>query len=162
MLRSFLGDIGPRSGPPKSIEPSLRNPRKCDDKCSRTFAHSIMMARLVSVFAIHHAKRVAALLIQMCCQSHVRYWHSQQTFQSRRGGSANLIHDCRFGIGAFVAIENSFLLVEVIGWLDVRQKHWQPAHWTRSPANWRNIRSLHGASLLHTGGSANGLSVTDA
>ena len=39
-----------------------------------------MIARLVSVFAIHHAKRVAALLIQMCCQSHVRYLHSQQTF----------------------------------------------------------------------------------
>src|SRR5262249_20030268 len=41
-----------------------------------------------------------------------------------------------FGIGAFGALENS-LVIEVIGWLDARQKHWQPAHWARSPGNWR-------------------------
>ena len=83
---------------------------------------------------------------------------------SNHAGAVQLLefHDCCFGIGAFGALENSFLLVEVIGWLDVRQKHWQRAHWARSPANWRNMRSLHGASLLHTGGSASGLSVTDA
>ena len=53
------------------------------------------------------------------------------------GGKADMKHTSRdFGIGAFGALENS-LVIEVIGWLDARQKHWQPAHWARSPGNWR-------------------------
>src|SRR5262245_37284179 len=52
-------------------------------------------------------------------------------------GKADMKHTSRdFGIGAFGALENS-LVIEVIGWLDARQKHWQPAHWARSPGNWR-------------------------